>query len=59
MVTVPAAGGAVIDVCGRPLEIAPDLTRRWSGVVAVALRLAEELAATIAERRTDDHPQLS
>jgi myo-inositol-1(or 4)-monophosphatase len=31
MVTVPAAGGAVIDVYGRPLEIDTDLTRRWSG----------------------------
>ncbi|MGA6154358.1 inositol monophosphatase family protein [Stenotrophomonas sp. NPDC087984] len=47
MVTVPAAGGAVIDVHGRPLEIDPDLTRRWSGVVAATPRLAEELAETI------------
>lgn len=47
MVTVPAAGGAVIDVHGRPLEIDPDLTRRWSGVVAATPQLAEELAETI------------
>jgi myo-inositol-1(or 4)-monophosphatase len=47
MVTVPAAGGAVIDVHGRPLEIDPDLNRRWSGVVAATPRLAEELAETI------------
>ncbi|MEU7058138.1 inositol monophosphatase family protein [Streptomyces sp. NPDC046197] len=47
MVTVPAAGGAVIDVHGRPLEIDPDLTRRWSGVVTASPRLAEELAGTI------------
>ncbi|MFE5813335.1 inositol monophosphatase family protein [Streptomyces sp. NPDC056479] len=47
MLTVPAAGGAVIDVHGRPLEIDPDLTRRWSGVVAATPRLAEELAETI------------
>ncbi|WP_413114564.1 inositol monophosphatase family protein [Streptomyces sp. CY1] len=52
MVTVPAAGGAVIDVHGRPLEIDPDLTRRWSGVVAATPRLAEELAETI--RGTED-----
>ncbi|WP_261989340.1 inositol monophosphatase family protein [Streptomyces sp. uw30] len=47
MVTVPAAGGAVIDVHGRPLEIDPDLTRRWSGVVAATPQLAEEFAETI------------
>ncbi len=52
MVTVPAAGGAVIDVHGRPLEIDPDLTRRWSGVVAATPRLAEELAEAI--RGTED-----
>ncbi|MFD0441798.1 hypothetical protein ACFQ10_02850 [Streptomyces indonesiensis] len=52
MVTVPAAGGAVIDVHGRPLEIDPDLTRRWSGVVAATPRLSEELAETI--RGTED-----
>jgi myo-inositol-1(or 4)-monophosphatase len=50
MVTVPAAGGAVLDVHGRPLEIDPDLTRRWSGVVAATRELAEELAATIREQ---------
>jgi myo-inositol-1(or 4)-monophosphatase len=47
MVTVPAAGGIVLDVAGRPLEITPDLTRRWSGVVAATPRLGEELAAVI------------
>lgn len=47
MVTVPAAGGAVIDVHGRPIEIDPDLTRRWSGIVAASPQLAEELAETI------------
>ncbi|MBP2049782.1 fructose-1,6-bisphosphatase/inositol monophosphatase family enzyme [Streptomyces griseochromogenes] len=53
MLTVPAAGGAVIDVHGRPLEIDPDLTRRWSGVVAATPELAEELADAIrgTERR--------
>jgi myo-inositol-1(or 4)-monophosphatase len=51
MVTVPAAGGAVLDVHGRPLEIDPDLTRRWSGVVAATRELAEELAETIREKK--------
>ncbi|WP_028925655.1 inositol monophosphatase family protein [Pseudonocardia acaciae] len=49
MVTVPAAGGAVIDAFGRPLEIDTDLTRRWSGVVAATPRLAEEIACVIKE----------
>jgi myo-inositol-1(or 4)-monophosphatase len=53
---VPAAGGAVLDVHGRPLDLDPDLTRRWSGVVAATPQLAEELAATIAG--ADDRPGL-
>lgn len=48
MVLVPAAGGAVLDSFGRPLEVDPDLTRRWSGVVAATPHLAEELVATIS-----------
>jgi len=47
MVLVPAAGGAVIDALGRPIEIDIDLSRRWSGVVAASPALAEELAALI------------
>ncbi|MEU6641771.1 inositol monophosphatase family protein [Saccharomonospora sp. NPDC046836] len=47
LVTVPAAGGAVLDARGRPLELDPDLTRRWSGIVAASLPLAEELAELI------------
>ena len=47
MILVPAAGGAVIDALGRPIEIDKDLTRRWSGVVAASPALAEELAAVI------------
>lgn len=47
MLTVPAAGGAVLDAFGRPLSISPDLSRRWSGVVAATRELAEELADTI------------
>jgi myo-inositol-1(or 4)-monophosphatase len=50
MVMVPAAGGAVLDVQGRPLEIDPDLTRRWSGVVAATRELAEELVSTLKDR---------
>jgi myo-inositol-1(or 4)-monophosphatase len=50
MVLVPAAGGAVLDVHGRPLEIDPDLTRRWSGVVAATPELAESVIATIKGR---------
>lgn len=48
MVLVPAAGGVVCDAFGRPLEIHPDLTRRWSGVVAASAPLAEQLCAEIA-----------
>ncbi|MGW3949564.1 inositol monophosphatase family protein [Streptomyces sp. NPDC004752] len=53
MVTVPAAGGTVVDVHGRTIEIDPDLTRRWSGVIAATPQLAEQLAETIrgTERR--------
>ncbi|MBK1783013.1 inositol monophosphatase family protein [Prauserella cavernicola] len=47
LVTLPAAGGAVLDVRGRPLELDPDLTRRWSGVIAASRELAEELVDTI------------
>jgi myo-inositol-1(or 4)-monophosphatase len=47
MVLVPAAGGAVIDALGRPIEIDLDLSRRWSGVVAATPVLAEEIAAVI------------
>lgn len=47
MVTVPAAGGAVLDVYGRPLEIDTDLRRRWSAIVGATPELAEQLAATV------------
>lgn len=47
MVMTPAAGGAVLDVHGRPLVFDPDLTRRWSGVVAASRELAEDLAAAV------------
>ncbi|WP_211191618.1 inositol monophosphatase family protein [Actinoplanes sp. TBRC 11911] len=47
LVLVPAAGGAVVDAFGRAVEIDPDLSRRWSGVVAATPELAEQLAAEI------------
>ena len=47
MMTVPPAGGAVIDAFGRPLEFDTDLTRRWSGIVAASPALADEIAAQI------------
>jgi myo-inositol-1(or 4)-monophosphatase len=47
MVTVPAAGGVVLDVRGRPLDFDPDLTRRWSGIAAATPQLGEELLATV------------
>ncbi|WP_199441857.1 inositol monophosphatase family protein [Umezawaea beigongshangensis] len=47
LVTVPAAGGVLLDLHGRPLSFDPDLTRRWSGVAAATPQLADELIATI------------
>ncbi|ANY10547.1 inositol monophosphatase family protein [Pseudonocardia sp. HH130630-07] len=46
-VLVPAAGGVVIDAYGRPIEIDPDLTRRWSGIVAATSELAHQLAEAV------------
>jgi myo-inositol-1(or 4)-monophosphatase len=56
MLTVPAAGGAVRDAFGRPLEISTDLTRRWSGVVAASQELADALAEEIAGKATPKEP---
>jgi len=42
-----ACDATVIDAHGRAIEVDPDLTRRWSGVVAATPALAEELAAAI------------
>lgn len=47
-VMVPRAGGAVLDVRGRPLVLDTDLTRRWSGVIAATPELAAELADVLA-----------
>jgi myo-inositol-1(or 4)-monophosphatase len=42
LVLLPAAGGVLIDAFGRPVEIDPDLSRRWS-VIALLQELAEEI----------------
>jgi myo-inositol-1(or 4)-monophosphatase len=47
MVTVPAAGGVVLDVHGRPLDFDPDLTRRWSGIAAATAQLGDEIIETV------------
>lgn len=47
MVIVPAAGGVVLDVNGRPMDFDPDLTRRWSGLAAATPRLADEIIQTV------------
>jgi myo-inositol-1(or 4)-monophosphatase len=47
LVTVPAAGGVLLDLRGRPLTFDLDLSRRWSGVAAATPELADELVATI------------
>jgi myo-inositol-1(or 4)-monophosphatase len=47
MVMLPAAGGVVLDAYDRPLELDPDLTRRWSGVIAATPALGEQIAAAI------------
>lgn len=51
---VPASGGAVVDVWERPLVVDPDLTRRWSGVVAATPELAHALAGLV--RESAPHP---
>jgi myo-inositol-1(or 4)-monophosphatase len=47
MVTLPAAGGVVMDVRGRPLEFDLDLSRRWSGIAAATQQMADELAEAV------------
>jgi myo-inositol-1(or 4)-monophosphatase len=54
VVMVNAAGGAVRDVLGRPVEFSTDLTRRWSGVVAATPELADELVELLAGQLTPD-----
>ncbi|WP_462189256.1 hypothetical protein [Frankia sp. CcWB2] len=38
----------MIDAFGRPVEIVPDLSRRWSGVIAATPELAHQLADEIS-----------
>ncbi|MBB5924165.1 myo-inositol-1(or 4)-monophosphatase [Actinoalloteichus hoggarensis] len=54
MVIVPAAGGVVVDALGRPLELNPDLSLRWSGIVAATEELAGELIDEIGAADTTD-----
>lgn len=56
MLLVPAAGGAVVDAYGQPVEFDSDLSRRWSGVIAASEELAEELVETIADAAAEGGP---
>ncbi|MFE9744966.1 inositol monophosphatase family protein [Saccharothrix saharensis] len=47
LVTVPAAGGALLDLRGRPLSFDLDLSRRWSGIAAATPALADELITAV------------
>ncbi len=47
-VLVPLAGGAVLDVFGRPIAFDTDLTLRWSGVVAATRPLAEQIVEAVS-----------
>lgn len=49
MVLVEEAGGSVVDAYGRELTFDPDLTRRWSGIIAASPELAEEVAQTVVD----------
>lgn len=44
---VEKSGGHIRDLHDRPFTFDPDLTRRWSGIVAGTRELADELATTI------------
>jgi myo-inositol-1(or 4)-monophosphatase len=47
LLLVPASGGAVLDLHSRPFDLGPDLTGRWSGIIAATPELAEEMVDTI------------
>jgi myo-inositol-1(or 4)-monophosphatase len=47
---VPAAGGVVVDLHGRPFSLAPDLSLRWSGVVAATHELAYEIIEHVLQK---------
>lgn len=44
---VEKAGGAVRDLHGRPFTLEPDLSLRWSGILAATESLAEDLITTL------------
>lgn len=43
VVLVESAGGAVVDLYGRPLGFTTDITGRWSGIAAATPELAQEI----------------
>ncbi len=47
VVLAERAGGAVVDVHGRPVEFTTEIDARWSGVVAATPELAAELVEVI------------
>jgi myo-inositol-1(or 4)-monophosphatase len=49
---VERAGGAVLDLHGRPFTLEPDLSLRWSGVVAATEALAVEMVDALLDRTT-------
>lgn len=47
------AGGVVRDLHGRPFTLDPDLSLRWSGVVAATHHLADEMIATLLGAKSE------
>jgi len=48
---VEKSGGAVRDIHDRPFTFDPDLSKRWSGVIASTRELADEIVETINSLR--------
>jgi myo-inositol-1(or 4)-monophosphatase len=48
---VEKAGGVVQDAFGRPFHFQPDLSLRWSGVVAATPELADEICEVLIRHR--------
>jgi myo-inositol-1(or 4)-monophosphatase len=44
---IEKAGGVMRDLHGRPFTLEPDLTLRWSGVVAASQALADGIIETV------------
>jgi myo-inositol-1(or 4)-monophosphatase len=57
VVYAQAAGAVVADGFGRPVEFSPDLSRRWSAIVAATPELAKELQAVISTAAAADTQQ--